>query len=507
MEQSGPEGSKIDILGSPVTWAQSLIGRGATSQEQSEGGQEVSSGEPPIEGCAGGVEPEKEKALEDLEEEEVTFYSPEPTPRPFPDSNRRSERVARQRRDLARFEETPVRGSLKRSNKKSKKSKMAGVSRTPTKVPPSDAGTRAPVQPETVPMETDGKQLSLNDIQALLLRLDGKLDSMDSRLGGRLDILKSDIDDKFIEVQEDVDDLRTRVIQNEEGLENKIQKVIDRQPAGPGGGVNLEKQIDEALTAKMRCSRAFMRPVHTPRTRSATTDRSAPVDASREAYQMQKEGAYWAARRSLRVWPVSGPDLCQAASDFLVDFLKQDLRSIPSREDMSVRVAGSNGKAKNKDEVVIRFPDVTSRDAVRSAAFHLAGKKAGIRLEIPDSLRPSLRALETAAYNLKKKNPSMKRNVKFDDEVLDLIMDVRLDENSPWRKIRPEQALAAKEISPVNGDGEEMRADEIQSFCSSGQPSSGGQPQAQTPARKAHRTGRTDSISILAKMTTSTTKR
>ena len=68
-------------------------------------------------------------------------------------------------------------------------------------------------------------------------------------------------------------------------------------------------------------------------------------------------------------------------------------------------MVGSAGKSKNQDEVVVRFPDVAMRDAVRSAAFNLAGRRAGIRLEIPDTLRPSLKALESAAYQLKQVHP------------------------------------------------------------------------------------------------------
>ena len=118
--------------------------------------------------------------------------------------------------------------------------------------------------------------------------------------------------------------------------------------------------------------------------------------------------------------------------------------------------------------MVVRFPDVAMRDAVRSAAFNLAGKKAGIRLEIPDALRPSLKALESTAYHLKQSNPGMKRNVKFDDEVQNLVMDVKLDEDGTWRKIRPAQAQAARAVSGADNGGEEMGLDELQTFMSFG---------------------------------------
>ena len=122
----------------------------------------------------------------------------------------------------------------------------------------------------------------------------------------------------------------------------------------------------------------------------------------------------------------------------------------------------------------MRFPDVGTRDMVRSSAFNLADKNAGIRLEIPDTLRPSLRALESLAYNLRKANPEMKRNVKFDDEFMDLVMDVKLNENATWRKIRPGRALAVKIARRDSVEENEMTADELQSSMQgSGGPATG----------------------------------
>ena len=70
---------------------------------------------------------------------------------------------------------------------------------------------------------------------------------------------------------------------------------------------------------------------------------------------------------------------------------------------MYIKMAGSAGRSnKHADEAVVRFPDVGTRDVVRSLAFSLAGHNAGMRLEIPNSLRSNLRALESVSFNLKK---------------------------------------------------------------------------------------------------------
>ena len=94
--------------------------------------------------------------------------------------------------------------------------------------------------------------------------------------------------------------------------------------------------------------------------------------------------------------------------------------------------------------------------------------------EIPESLRPSLRALESMSYLLKQSNPSLKRNIKYDDEVMDLVMDIKLNESTPWWKIRPEQAMDTKKnrAMPSQEDQVELNSATLQTFLA----------QAPTPA-------------------------
>ena len=107
-----------------------------------------------------------------------------------------------------------------------------------------------------------------------------------------------------------------------------------------------------------------------------------------------------------------GPDFCALGSDDVV----------------AVRPGRGT---KSRKEVVVTFPDIETRDLVRSAARNLAGKPShGMRLEIPEHLRPSLRNLESVSYDLKKRNPNLKRNKKFDDAVMDLVLDIKLNDSN-----------------------------------------------------------------------------
>ena len=64
-------------------------------------------------------------------------------------------------------------------------------------------------------------------------------------------------------------------------------------------------------------------------------------------------------------------------------------------------------------------------------------------MEIPQYLQPSLKSLEALSYALKKKFPRIRRNIKFDDEKLDLVLDFHTDpgaDSPQWKKIRPSEA-------------------------------------------------------------------
>ena len=97
---------------------------------------------------------------------------------------------------------------------------------------------------------------------------------------------------------------------------------------------------------------------------------------------------------------------------------------------------------------------------MRRAARELVGSpNAGVRLEVPQFLQTSLKALKSVSYALKQKNPGMKRNVKYDDSVMDHMLDFCVDPAAPdaqWRKIRPDQAALVKAKVTKNTRSEEI---------------------------------------------------
>ena len=99
-------------------------------------------------------------------------------------------------------------------------------------------------------------------------------------------------------------------------------------------------------------------------------------------------------------------------------------------------------KPKYKDEVIVTFEDKATRDHVKAQAPHVADhrEKAGMRLHIPDHLQQSFRSLMNLSYELKKKHPELKRTVKFDEDELDLFMDIQTAAGADWKRIGRDQA-------------------------------------------------------------------
>ena len=122
-------------------------------------------------------------------------------------------------------------------------------------------------------------------------------------------------------------------------------------------------------------------------------------------------------------------------------------------------------RSKLKHEAVVTFSTVEVRDIVRRAAKELAGSpEVGIRLEIPQFLQPSLKPLEAVSYSLKKKFPNTRRNIKFDDGRLDLVLDFCTDPSDvdqPWRKVRPDQAAAFSTKTGGRQNAEEMSEEQL----------------------------------------------
>lgn len=83
---------------------------------------------------------------------------------------------------------------------------------------------------------------------------------------------------------------------------------------------------------------------------------------------------------------------------------------------------------------------------MRKTARNLAGKgpNYGIRLELPNHLKTAMSALQMVSYDIKQKFPNSRRNVLFDDDDMDLVLDFSTGEDQPWRRMTSQQARERK---------------------------------------------------------------
>lgn len=163
------------------------------------------------------------------------------------------------------------------------------------------------------------------------------------------------------------------------------------------------------------------------------------------------------------MWPIVGSDRCGVVK-FLEDKLKMNKAFVEEEMGEITVTRVRDPKSKIKDEVVVVFETKQLRDAVRAKAANLPnfGQEAGMRLELPDHLQKSFKMLMNLAFDLKQKNSDLRRNIKFDEEDLNLYMDVQLEREGHWKRFKRDQAkeLAKnrKRRGPEQFDTDELRS-------------------------------------------------
>ena len=75
-----------------------------------------------------------------------------------------------------------------------------------------------------------------------------------------------------------------------------------------------------------------------------------------------------------------------------------------------------------------------------------------MRLHVPDHLQKAFRALMNVSFDLKKRNPDLKRSVKFSDDDMSLYMDVQLQRDGEWRRIEQDHAIKITADRPRKGN-------------------------------------------------------
>ena len=391
---------------------------------------------------------------EEEEEEESVFQSPEWDPSQGQGASPQLRRSARKRKSTAGGDEGMNKGN---SSKKKKQS--------PNKMPKV---TRSPPKPQT------GQGQSF---EALLLAMEGritaKLDKASeaaneaahqAKLNSEgLELLEQRVDANENCLMEALKMSEARIMSQvqsriESIVQDQVKDMVDAQLHAAGFDQNLtagdlsvrqsvvrNESETSASTAFPSSSLAIV-----PSTSSASYARVAgqsmarPSNQDTATKQEKQENKFLLARRSLRLWPIEGgrKDSLEA---FLLDKLRLEASFIKEELGQVTLMKPKEPRNKNKEEYIVTFESKQIRDAVKANASHLANHRetAGMRLHVPDHLQRDFQALMNLSYDLKKRHPALKRNIKFDEDDCGLFMDIRLSEDKEWSRVKPQQAYAA----------------------------------------------------------------
>ena len=266
---------------------------------------------------------------------------------------------------------------------------------------------------------------SLQRIEGAEARTAKKIDELESNLGRRIKAAETRVE----AVQERVTEVANTVLLLEEELETVKAQHVDVRA--------LEKALPEMVNRILEKQDG---PASLPGpSRKRRRPLGSPTNADqRMVGKPDKEDKYWIARRSLLLWPIKGENLPEAARAYLTDHLLMDPFQVKDYV-LDVRKVRGRPREGAHDECRVIFESVEERDEARSHARNLVPKAAGLRNDVPDHLRSSERVLDSVAFQLRRKFPAMKRNVKFNDRELDLQMDFCTG-GKKWQTILPHDA-------------------------------------------------------------------
>ena len=241
-------------------------------------------------------------------------------------------------------------------------------------------------------------------------QIDKKIEGLSSKLALRLDRAEGDLS----RLGSQVADARADIAKIKEKSNTSAADVQERISA-------IERRLNAPPSATHRPIPPLTGANATPLTRPAS---------------VRQEESYWKARRSLRLWPCRGPDYDKSVREFLGIMMKMTSERIAALS-FTVVPLPKLRETQPDDQVVAVFETAAQRDEVKFLSKNLAGQErsAGAQLEPPDHLRGHYQAFQSLAWQMKRRSPHLKRNVKFQDEDQSLIMDVKTSSEAPWKTI------------------------------------------------------------------------
>ena len=395
---------------------------------------------------------------------------------------------------------------LRRSNRKRKSttsySDMSKNSSSKKKKGSSpDPGRSMPKIPRTPQAEQEDKERdqegSGRAFEAMLLATEERLgtkmekaataaqEAMEARLGAKMEkaaeaaqeavrlskLTKDNLDALDVKVDKNEGTMREAIRTAEERImtrvDDRVKFMVDSQLRTAGFDPELSSgdlEVRETL-GKSTGTASYASMASQPSTSGGPSFAARRTAVERTMGDRQQE-KFWHARRSLRLWPIPSGDR-KSLDDYLKTKLRLDQTFIDEElGEVTIRKV-RDPRRRNRDEHIVTFETKQIRDAVKAAASNLANfdDAVGMRLHLPDHLQKDFHALMNLSFDLKKRNPGLKRNVKFDEEDCGLFMDFRLEDKADWKRVKPAQAAAATKRRNKKGT-QDLDAEELKSLLS-----------------------------------------
>ena len=274
------------------------------------------------------------------DEEDVIFITPESTPKPDQPDQGESPHLRRSSRKRT----APPVAMTKHSASKKKKTNSPGKKEDMEQEDPSLCSSKTPRTPAGA---TGGQPPTKPTVEALLL-------AMESRLIAGIDTIGSSVEansEAITTLKEEIVKKETAAAKEREDNKSRISDLEER----------LDRQRSELLDTVSRAVRDELKTTNLSRTLGADEQLSGTFGSPHTQ-------RFWECRRSLRIWPVPGPNRKASLGLFFRNKLKiDDEDTLEDLANVLVQEARAN-KGRNTDEVVVIFPSKEVRDSVKVTA-------------------------------------------------------------------------------------------------------------------------------------------
>ena len=210
-------------------------------------------------------------------------------------------------------------------------------------------------------------------------------------------------------VANDIANINQRV----DGVEEKIQKMDN----------DIDKRIDEKIKMAM----------------AQNPQSTTKSNASPKSDKIDKESAYWTARKTLLLGPTDeqgNDDDATKAARHITKILQIQRGDFESHQLQQVRIVirrrKINGEWKSVKMYRVTFQSRFDRDRVMFTIGNAYNRGFRIEYEVPDFLVPLQRRLERYAYQMRK-DQSVKTTIRFNDDKMDLILLTK-SEGQSWSR-------------------------------------------------------------------------